>query len=67
MVDDAHPHCTESIFSLLNDHFRQNGISLNYQKHHGSRIDWLGYSQDFDALDFFWDVSDTVYQSNSKF
>lgn len=49
----ARPYCEELIFCLLNKHFGENVIALDYWTYYGSCIDWPAYSLHLDLCDLF--------------
>jgi hypothetical protein len=46
MRDGATPHCTASIFFIMNEHFGHKVTALDHWEQYGSDTDWPAYSPD---------------------
>ena len=68
MQDGARPHRTAEVFSVLNQHFGDRVIGLDYPGSSLEGLEWPPYSPDLNPCDYFlWGyLKDKVWQSNPK-
>ncbi|GBM77410.1 hypothetical protein AVEN_65446-1 [Araneus ventricosus] len=62
------PHRTNEVFDLLEEHFNERIVALEYRKSKNMGIDWPPYSPGLNPCDsFLWDyIKDKVYAGNSQ-
>lgn len=65
MQDGARPHRTREVFDLLNEHFNDRVLGLEYESRFNKGLEWPPNSPDLNACDFFlWgDLKDKVYKT----
>lgn len=67
MQDGATPHRTNQVFEVLNEHFSDRVLGLDYSSRNGG-VEWPPYSPDLNPCDFFlWGyLKDKVYRENPR-
>ncbi|GFS75525.1 PPDK_N domain-containing protein, partial [Nephila pilipes] len=53
MQDGARPHRTADVFEVLNEHFSDRIIGLDYPSHFQGGIEWPPYSPDLNPCDYY--------------
>ncbi|GFR08755.1 t-complex protein 1 subunit delta [Trichonephila clavata] len=53
MQDGARPHRTADVFEVLNEHFSDRIIGLDYPSHFQGRIEWPPYSPDLNPCNYY--------------
>ncbi|GFS53505.1 t-complex protein 1 subunit delta [Nephila pilipes] len=53
MQDGARPHRTADVFEMLNEHFSDRIIGLDYPSHFQGGIEWPPYSPDLNPCDYY--------------